>query len=44
MKGYDNIFDLKTQIYSLSESRIFADDTDYADFTIKSESPFTLVA
>ena len=32
MKGYDNIFDLKTQIYSLSESRIFADDTDYADF------------
>ena len=22
MKGYDNIFDLKTQIYSLSESRI----------------------
>lgn len=32
MKGYDNIFDLKTQIYSLSESRIFADDADDADF------------
>ena len=32
MNGYDNIFDLGSQIYFLSESRIFADYTDYADF------------
>ena len=29
---YDNIFDLGCQIYFFSESRIFTDYTDYADF------------